>query len=125
MRTTFLSGLTTVAAVAAALSLAACDQRSASNAPPASATTDISQKMAAAGDKVVTAVDDSAVTAKVKAALMAEPGLRSLQIDVDTKNATVTLSGSVDTDASRDRAKQVASSVAGVSAVVDRLTVKS
>ena len=82
-------------------------------------------KSAAATDKVAAAVDDSAITAKVKAALLAEPGLSSLQIGVDTKNATVTLSGAVDTATSRDRAKQVASSVAGVSSVVDQLTVKS
>jgi len=76
-------------------------------------------------DKVATAVDDTAITAKVKSALMAEPGLKSLKIDVDTKNATVTLSGSVDSDASRAKAKQVAQSVSGVSSVVDQLTVKS
>jgi len=70
-------------------------------------------------------VDDTAITAKVKSALMAEPGLKSLKIDVDTKNATVTLSGSVDSDASRAKAKQVAQSVSGVSSVVDQLTVKS
>jgi len=81
--------------------------------------------MAAATDKVAVVVDDSALTAKVKAALLAEPGLKSLQISVDTKNAAVTLSGSVDSTASRDRAKEVASSVAGVSTVVDQLTVKS
>ena len=59
------------------------------------------------------------------AALLAEPGLRSLQIGVDTKNATVTLSGSVDTAASKERAKEVAGGVAGVASVVDQLTVKS
>ena len=119
-------------AVAAAFSLAACDQKSntAMNKPadtPSASTTasDASNKVAAATDKVATAVDDGAITAKVKAALLAEPGLSSLQISVDTKNATVTLSGAVDTATSRDRAKQVASSVAGVTSVVDQLTVKS
>jgi len=81
--------------------------------------------MAAASDKVATAVDDGTLTAKVKAALLAEPGLRSLQISVDTKNGAVTLSGSVDNAGSRDRAKDVASSVAGVTTVIDQLTVKS
>lgn len=119
-------------AVAAALSLAACDQKSntgmnkPADTPTAStAASDASNKVAAATDKVAVAVDDSAITAKVKAALLAEPGLSSLQISVDTKNATVTLTGAVDTANSRDRAKQVASSVAGVSSVVDQLTVKS
>lgn len=116
--------------VVAALSLAACDQKSnsAMNKPAdtaSNAATNTSQKMAAATDKVATAVDDSAITAKVKAALLAEPGLSSLQIGVDTKDATVTLTGAVDNTTSRDRAKQVASSVTGVSSVVDQLTVKS
>ena len=116
-------GITMVAAIATAFTLAACDQRSDPTATaPATGT---GQKMAAATDKVATAVDDSAVTAKVKAALLAEPGLKSLPIGVDTKNGAVTLSGSVDSAASRDRAKEVASSVAGVSTVVDQLTVKS
>ena len=87
--------------------------------------TDASQKVAAATDKVAVAVDDSALTAKVKAALLAEPGLKSLQIGVETKNGAVTLSGSVDSTTSRDRAKDVASGVAGVSTVVDQLTVKT
>jgi osmotically-inducible protein OsmY len=77
------------------------------------------------GEKAATAVDDSAITAKVKSALLAEPGLKSLSIDVKTNNATVTLSGNVDSDASRTKAKQVAQSVSGVSNVVDQLTVKS
>lgn len=130
MRTQFGYGLT-AAAIAAALALVGCDQRSDSAARRADTSTasapapDASQKMAAATDKMATAVDDSTLTAKVKAALMAEPGLRSLQISVDTKNAAVTLSGSVDTAASKDRAKEVASSVAGVATVVDQLTVKS
>lgn len=99
--------------------------RPADSPAPSTAASDASNKVAAATDKVATAVDDGAITAKVKAALLAEPGLSSLQISVDTKNATVTLSGAVDTPTSRDRAKQVASSVAGVSSVVDQLTVKS
>ena len=71
------------------------------------------------------AADDTAITAKVKAAILAEPGLKSLQINVDTKDATVTLSGNVDSDMLRDRAKQIATSTEGVRNVVDNLTVKT
>ena len=131
MRTQQGFGITMAAAIAAAFTLAACDQRNdaaARRTDSSTATapaTDTGQKMAAATDKMATAVDDSALTAKVKAALLAEPGLKSLQIGVDTKNGAVTLSGAVDSAASRDRAKEVASSVNGVSTVVDQLTVKS
>ena len=129
MRTQFGLGLTT-AAIAAALGLAACDQRndaarSGDTSTATSPTAGASQKMAAATDKMTAAVDDSALTAKVKAALLAEPGLRSAQISVDTKNGAVTLSGSVDSATSKDRAKEIASSVAGVATVVDQLSVKS
>jgi hyperosmotically inducible protein len=131
-RSQFGLGLTTVAAIATALAVSACDQRSSDTAarrsdmpPAATRAPDTSQKMAAASDKVATAVDDGTLTAKVKAALLAEPGLRSLQISVDTKNGAVTLSGNVDNAGSRDRAKDVASSVAGVTTVIDQLTVKS
>jgi hyperosmotically inducible periplasmic protein len=124
--------ITLAAAVATALSLTACGQRSSNDASRSTDSTvaatpapDTSQKMAAASNQVATAVDDSALTAKVKAALIAEPGLKSLDISVDTKNAAVTLSGSVDSVASRDRAKEVASGVSGVATVVDQMTIKT
>jgi hyperosmotically inducible periplasmic protein len=79
----------------------------------------------AAADKIGSAADDAAITAKVKAAILAEPGLKSLSINVDTKDATVTLTGNVASDNLRDRAKQIASSTDGVKTVVDNLTVKA
>ena len=78
-----------------------------------------------ASSKVAVAADDTAITAKVKAALIAEPGLKSTEINVDTKEATVTLSGTVASNELRDRAKQIASSTSGVKNVVDNLVVKS
>lgn len=86
-------------------------------------------KVAAAADRATTqaavAVDDTAITAKVRTAVLAEPGLKSLQIDVDTKNGVVTLSGTVDNTSMKERAHQVAQSVSGVKSVVDNLTVKT
>ena len=71
------------------------------------------------------ATDDTTITSNVKAALVAEPGLQSSQIDVTTKDATVTLSGTVDSAAMRDKAKQVALSTQGVKDVVDKMNLKS
>ena len=71
------------------------------------------------------AVDDAALTAKVKAALFAEPGLKTLQIDVATRDAVVTLAGSVDSDVLRKRAVQIAGAMGGVRQVVDKLVVKA
>lgn len=107
------------------LTLAACEQRS------SDATRRVDQAMqsaatntTAAVDKAVVATDDAAITAKVKAAILAEPGLKTLQINVDTKDGTVTLSGTVDNADLRERAKQLASSTSGVKGVVDQLNVK-
>ena len=71
------------------------------------------------------AIDDAEITSKVKAAIFAEPGLKTLQISVDTVNGVVTLSGSVDSPAAIERAKGLASAVSGVKAVDNRLMQKS
>lgn len=70
------------------------------------------------------AIDDAEISLKVKAAIFAEPGLKSLQIGVDTVKGVVTLSGSVDSLPSSDRAEALASAVAGVKKVENRLVTK-
>jgi osmotically-inducible protein OsmY len=78
-----------------------------------------------AADKAGMAVDDATITTKVKSAVFAEPGLKSLQIGVDTKDGVVTLSGAVDTPDMKNRAMQIAQHVDGVKSVVDNLAIKS
>jgi hyperosmotically inducible protein len=85
------------------------------------AAADVKHKAAQAGDKI----DDAAITAKVKTALIGEPGLKALKIDVDTANGVVTLSGAVDSPQNLDRATQVAQAVDGVKSVDNRLNVKA
>jgi osmotically-inducible protein OsmY len=79
-------------------------------------------------DKTVEAgkkVDDATVTAKVKTALVAEPGLKAFAINVDTAGGVVTLKGTTDSQEHRQKAAQVASNVEGVQSVVNQLEVKS
>jgi hyperosmotically inducible protein len=78
-----------------------------------------------AGARAADAIDDSTLTVKVKTALIAEPGLKSTKIDVSTKDAVVTLTGSVPTSTERAKARQVAENVQGVRNVVDNLTAQS
>lgn len=85
----------------------------------------VGEKLGEQGAKTGVTIDDAAITAKVKAAIFAEPGLKTLQISVDTVNGVVTLSGSVDSRSSRDRAKALAGAVAGVKGVENRLVLKS
>jgi osmotically-inducible protein OsmY len=70
------------------------------------------------------AVDDGVVTAKVKAALVADPVTKSHQIDVETFKGTVQLSGFVETDEARTRALQLARNVDGVKKVKDAMEVR-
>jgi hyperosmotically inducible periplasmic protein len=78
---------------------------------------------AAARPSVV--MDDTVLTAKVKAALIAEPGLRSTPIEVSTRQSIVTLSGSVGSVAEKAAALQIAETVEGVKDVIDKLVVKA
>ena len=85
---------------------------------------DANKKLDEKSEKMSAAFDDSEITTKVKAAIFAEPGLKSMQISVDTAKGVVTLSGSVDSQQSSDKAKSLASAVSGVKSVEDKLLVK-
>jgi hyperosmotically inducible protein len=70
-------------------------------------------------------VSDSAITAKVKSALLAEKGLKSTDISVETQNGVVQLSGFVVSSAQTDQAVDVAKHVKGVKDVKNDLRLKS
>ncbi|MBX3454443.1 BON domain-containing protein [Ferrovibrio sp.] len=69
-------------------------------------------------------VDSSVITTKVKTALLNEPGLKSMQISVETFKDMVQLSGFVDSSAAKAKAGQLAASVEGVRSVKNDLVVK-
>jgi len=123
-RTTLLAAIV----AGTALMTAGCGNRAPGDA--------VGQKMDRTADKVASsteraatktgaAVEDTTITTKVKSAVLAEPGLKTLQIGVDTKDGIVTLSGTVDTPVLKDRAMQIAQQVDGVKSVVDNLSVKT
>ncbi len=70
------------------------------------------------------AISDTAITAKVQAAILAKPGLKIMQIDVNTTNGVVTLTGTVNSQRASDRAAAVARNVDGVKSVNNQLAVK-
>jgi len=70
------------------------------------------------------AVDDGVVTAKVKAALVADPVTKAHQITVETFKGTVQLSGFVESDVARSRALELARNVDGVRKVKDAMEVR-
>lgn len=69
-------------------------------------------------------VDDTAITTKVKAALLHAPGLRSGDVNVETFKAVVQLSGFVNSQAQMSQALQVAKGVDGVKSVKNDMRLK-
>ena len=76
-------------------------------------------------EKAGVALDDATITAKVKTALIAEPGLKGLAIDVDTTGNVVTLTGAVATEAAKQEAERLARGIEGVKDVTNNLDVKT
>jgi len=120
----------------ALLGVTACDRPAnptGSNAPRSERST--TDRMARGTDQANTkmrqetpragqAVDDTSITAAVKEKILAEPELKVLKINVDTKDGRVTLSGSADSAEKAKRAEQIASNVDGVKGVENHLTVE-
>lgn len=66
---------------------------------------------------------DAGTTTKVKSELAADDTVKAYQIDVDTKDKVITLSGNVDNQVAKDRAVAIARGTKGVSDVVDNIIV--
>jgi osmotically-inducible protein OsmY len=62
-------------------------------------------------------VDDSVITTRVKTAILNEPSLKVMQINVETYKSVVQLSGFVNTGAEMSKAVDLARAVKGVSSV--------
>ena len=103
-----------VAALAASLVLAACEKSDAEEAGKA---------LKQVGETTGQVIEDAAITAKVKAALLAEKNVRSREVDVETFQGKVVLKGRVPDRAQADLALKVARSVEGVKAVESRIAV--
>ena len=69
-------------------------------------------------------VDDTLITTKVKSALLAEKGIDSGRISVETEKGKVMLSGDVKGPDQRQRAEGIARKVTGVKEVDNKLEVK-
>jgi osmotically-inducible protein OsmY len=109
-----MKALAFAVSAALALALAACAGDRPRNQTGGSASTEIKQD-----------TKNAALTAKVKSALAADVGLKTLRIDVDSMGNSVTLKGAVDSAETRRRAEEVARKVDGVATVRNELTVRS
>ncbi|MDN8601134.1 MULTISPECIES: molecular chaperone OsmY [Citrobacter] len=82
------------------------------------------QKIDSSMNKVGNFMDDSTITAKVKAALVDHESIKSTDISVKTDQKVVTLSGFVESQAQAEEAVKVAKGIEGVSSVSDKLHVR-
>ena len=71
------------------------------------------------------AVDDAALTGKVKAALLTDSTAKGTQIDVESKDGIVQLNGFVDSTENKVAAARVASGIEGVKGVDNNLDVRT
>ena len=85
---------------------------------------EVGEKAAVAAKKVGDAMEDAALTTKIKAKMALDDSVKSRAIDVTTDGSTVTLSGTVGSTAERDRAVALARDTAGVTRVIDHLQVR-
>lgn len=66
---------------------------------------------------------DSAITAAVKSKLVVDNENSAINVDVDTRDGVVTLTGVVGTQAEKEQAERIAGNTEGVARVINNLTV--
>ena len=71
-----------------------------------------------------TEIDDTAITTKVKTALLADDYVKGLDIKVETRKGVVQLSGYVDNQTQIDKAVAIAKGIKGVKHVYNKMMVK-
>ena len=104
--------LTTTLAGVMTISMVACSKPAEATGPAAPSIT------------VGTEIDDSVITTKVKAALIADTSIKSLDIMVVTRKGEVQLSGFVNNQGQMDHAVEVAQGIEGVTKVGNGMSIK-
>ncbi len=116
--------VTSIAVLAVGCGKTADDTTMGMSRTPAPAPMEPSQPPGISGT-IGAKIDDTVLTTGVKTALLKEPEIKSMDIQVETRNGEVMLSGFVDSQAQKDRAVAVARAVNGVTGVQDSLALKS
>jgi hyperosmotically inducible periplasmic protein len=129
-----------IGAALVALTLVGCDRRDDSSTASGKvdsamakidATTDAAKaqlerdadKVKESAGQAVTAVEDTTITAGIKAKLATDSDLKSSDISVETNSGRATLRGKAPDAAAQARAAQLAAAVSGVTSVDNELTV--
>jgi osmotically-inducible protein OsmY len=84
----------------------------------------IAGKVALGANAAQRLASSAALTAKIKSKMALDDTIEASRIDVDTAEGVVRLHGTVDSEAQRTRALQLARETDGVTSVVDELTIR-
>lgn len=85
---------------------------------------DIAEKVAEGANQARRIASNAALTTKIKSKMALDDTVEAARIDVDTAEGVVTLNGTVESPAQRERAVQLARETDGVTSVIDRLTIR-
>jgi hypothetical protein len=85
---------------------------------------DVGERVAEGTNQAQRLANDAGITARIKSKMALDEIVEAADIDVDTANGVVTVSGKVASAAERDRALQLARETRGVKSVVDRLSTR-
>ncbi len=91
---------------------------------PVAALLVVSLLVTACGKSVGETIDDATITTRVKTALLNDPDVGGLAIDVDTFKGVVTVSGRVKTKAEEDKVVSIARRTDGVTDVKSTLQIE-
>lgn len=90
-----------------------------------SAASNMGDTLGDTADRAGQAIDDAAITTAVKGKYLADDTLKGLDISVDTDKGTVKLTGTVQDEAAKQRATEIAQGVDGVVNVDNQLSVQA
>jgi hyperosmotically inducible periplasmic protein len=84
----------------------------------------IGEKVAEGANRAENALEDGALTAKIKSKMALDDSVKALDINVDSNAGVVTLRGTVNSQAEKTRALQLARETSGVKSVEDKLVIR-
>jgi osmotically-inducible protein OsmY len=84
----------------------------------------VAEKGREAGTKIEGVLSEGALTMKIKSKMALDDNVKARTISVATAGSVVTLTGTVGSNAERDRARRLARETDGITEVVDKLEVR-
>ena len=87
--------------------------------------TEIAEGARAAGARVAEVVEDGALTAKIKSKMALDDHVKARDIDVDTSDGLITLTGTLQSEEEHERAVRLALETEGVRTIIDALVVSN